>query len=139
VNLVCLAGFLRIVRGALLEHFAGAILNIHPSLLPAFPGLRAPEQAIEYGVKIAGCTVHLVERGVDSGPVVMQSSVSVHDDDDAATLSERILEQEHLLYPQAVRLWSSKKLQIIGRRVVRCPTRGVDGLASSTQTSEAKN
>jgi phosphoribosylglycinamide formyltransferase-1 len=117
VDLVCLAGFMRIVGPVLLEAFPGAILNIHPSLLPSFPGLDAQRQALEHGVKVSGCTVHVVDAGVDTGPIVAQAAVAVREDDTSETLAARILEQEHRIYPQAVRLWASGGLQVRGRRV----------------------
>lgn len=119
VDLVCLAGFMRILGPALLEEFPGAILNIHPSLLPSFPGLDAQRQALEHGVKVSGCTVHLVDAGVDSGPIVAQAAVPVREDDTRETLAARILEQEHRIYPQAVRLWAAGNLRVRGRRVGR--------------------
>jgi phosphoribosylglycinamide formyltransferase-1 len=117
VDLVCLAGFMRIVGGALLDAWPAAVLNVHPSLLPSFPGLEAPRQALQHGVKVSGCTVHLVDAGVDSGPIVLQASVPVHDDDTPETLAARILEREHDLYPRAVRLWAEGRLRLEGRRV----------------------
>ena len=116
VDLVCLAGFMRIIGAPLLTAFPHAILNIHPSLLPSFPGLAAPRQALEHGVKLAGCTVHFVDAGVDSGPIVLQACVPVHEDDSEATLAARILEQEHQIYARAVRLWAEGRLQVRGRR-----------------------
>lgn len=103
VELVCLAGLMRVLKGPLLDAFPGRILNIHPSLLPSFPGLDAQKQAIEYGVKVSGCTVHYVDRGVDTGPILLQSPVRVKPADDIESLSGRILDAEHLLYPRAVR------------------------------------
>lgn len=117
VDLVCLAGFMRIVGGELLRAFPGAVLNIHPSLLPSFPGLEAQRQAFEHGAKVTGCTVHLVDAGVDTGPIILQAAVPVHEEDTPATLAARILEQEHELYARAVRLWAEGRLQIEGRRV----------------------
>jgi len=118
VDLVCLAGFMRIVRGPLLERFADAILNIHPSLLPSFPGLRAPQQALEHGVRISGCTVHFVDSGIDTGPILLQAAVPVVDTDTVESLTARIQEEEHRIYPQAVRLWASGDVRIDNRRVV---------------------
>ncbi len=118
VGLVCLAGFMRILGGAFVRAFAGRILNIHPSLLPAFPGLAAQRQALEYGVKIAGATVHLVDEGVDTGPIVLQASVPVLPEDTEASLGARILAAEHRLYPEAIRLFATGRLRIIGRRVL---------------------
>ncbi len=104
VELVCLAGLMRVLKGPLLDAFPGRILNIHPSLLPSFPGLDAQGQAIRHGVKVSGCTVHYVDRGVDTGPILLQTPVRVKPCDDRESLSERILRAEHLLYPKAVRL-----------------------------------
>lgn len=117
IGLVCLAGLMRILKGPLLESFEGRILNIHPSLLPSFPGLRSQAQALDYGVRISGCTVHYVDRGTDTGPVLIQNAIDVLDTDDADSLSARILEQEHLTYPEAVRLHCGGRLRINGRHV----------------------
>ena len=117
VGLVCLAGFMRVLGAAFVQAFAGRILNIHPSLLPAFPGLGAQRQALDYGVKIAGATVHLVDEGVDTGPIVLQASVPVLPGDTEASLSARILAEEHRLYPEAIRLFAMGRLRIVGRRV----------------------
>jgi phosphoribosylglycinamide formyltransferase 1 len=121
VGLVCLAGFMRLLGPAFVAAWAGRILNIHPSLLPAFPGLAPQRQALEHGVRVAGATVHFVDEGVDSGPIVLQEAVPVAADDTEATLSARILTTEHRLYPQAIRLFAEGQLQIIGRRVVIRP------------------
>lgn len=102
VDMVALAGFMRIISPAFLSRFPGKVINIHPSLLPAFPGLDAQKQALEYGVKISGCTVHYVDEGVDTGPIIIQSAVPVLPGDTVERLSERILEQEHIIYPKAV-------------------------------------
>jgi phosphoribosylglycinamide formyltransferase-1 len=118
VDLVCQAGFMRILSPAYVRAFAGRALNIHPSLLPAFPGLHAQRQALEHGVKVAGATVHFVEEGVDSGPIVLQASVPVHADDTEESLSARILAEEHRLYPEAIRLFAEGRLAIVGRRVI---------------------
>jgi phosphoribosylglycinamide formyltransferase-1 len=117
VDLVCLAGFMRIIGRPLLEAFPGAILNIHPSLLPSFPGLAAQKQALEHGVKVAGCSVHFVDAGVDSGPLVAQAAVEVDEGDTPESLAARILAREHVLYPRAVRLWATGRLLLEGRRV----------------------
>jgi phosphoribosylglycinamide formyltransferase 1 len=117
VELVCLAGFMRLIGPALLAAFPNAILNIHPSLLPAFPGLDAQRQALDYGVKVSGATVHLVTGELDGGPIVVQSAVHVLPDDTEATLSSRILEQEHRLYPAAVALMLSGRWRLEGRRL----------------------
>lgn len=118
VDLVCLAGFMRILTPGFVRAWAGRVLNIHPGLLPAFPGLAAQRQALEYGVKIAGATVHFVDEGVDTGPIVLQASVPVLPDDTEASLSARILVEEHRLYPEAIRLFAEGRLTIRGRRVI---------------------
>lgn len=117
VGLVCLAGYMRILSGAFVAHFAGRLLNIHPSLLPAFPGLRPHRQALEHGVKVSGATVHFVDEGVDTGPIVLQAAVPVRVEDTETTLSDRILVEEHRLYPEAVRLFALGRLEIRGRLV----------------------
>jgi phosphoribosylglycinamide formyltransferase-1 len=118
VDLVCLAGYLRIVREPLLSAFAGRMMNIHPSLLPAFKGLDAQQQALDYGVKVSGCTVHFVSAGLDDGPIILQATVPVLGDDTVATLRDRILEQEHRIYPEAIKLFAEGRLRVNGRRVV---------------------
>lgn len=119
VVLVCLAGFMRLVGPALLDAFPNAVLNIHPSLLPAFPGIDAQRQALQYGVKVSGATVHLVTGELDGGPIVLQAAVPVEDEDTEASLAARILAQEHQLYPAAVALMLSGRWRIEGRRVSR--------------------
>lgn len=116
-GLVCLAGFMRIISPEFVRHYKARILNIHPALLPSFPGLHAQKQAIEYGVKVSGCTVHFVDEGVDSGPVILQKTIPVMEGDSEETLSARILEQEHQVYPEAVRLFSEGRLKVEGRKV----------------------
>ena len=118
VEVVVLAGFMRIVKSGLLGRFQNRVLNIHPALLPAFPGIAAWKQALDYGAKIAGCTVHFVDSGTDTGPIIIQKSVIVHDDDTAESLHARIQVQEHDAYPEALRLLASGRLHIDGRRVV---------------------
>ncbi|HVO97114.1 MAG TPA: phosphoribosylglycinamide formyltransferase [Bryobacteraceae bacterium] len=118
VDLICLAGYMRILSGYFIREFPTRILNIHPSLLPAFPGLDAQHQALEHGVKIAGCTVHFVDEGLDSGPIVAQASVPVLASDTADTLSARILIEEHRLYWKAIALVLSGRYRIEGRRVI---------------------
>lgn len=118
VRLVCLAGFMRILSPAFVRSYAGRILNVHPSLLPAFPGLGAQRQALDHGVKVSGATVHFVDEGVDTGPIVLQASVPVLPDDTEVTLAARILVQEHRLLPEAVRLFAEGRLEIAGRRVL---------------------
>jgi phosphoribosylglycinamide formyltransferase-1 len=118
VGLVCHAGYMRILSPAYIRTFAGRALNIHPSLLPAFPGVHAQRQALEHGVKVAGCTVHFADEGMDTGPIVLQAAVPVMPDDTEETLAARILEQEHRLYPEAVRLFAEDRLEIVGRRVI---------------------
>jgi len=117
VHLVCLAGYMRLVGPTLLNAFAGRIMNIHPALLPSFPGLHAQDQAWSYGVKFSGCTVHFVDDGMDTGPIILQAVVPVYDEDTPDTLTERILEQEHRVYAEAVRLYCADKLIIDGRKV----------------------
>ena len=117
VGLVCQAGFMRILSAGYVQAFAGRALNIHPSLLPAFPGLHPQRQALDHGVRVSGATVHFVEEGVDSGPIVLQESVPVEPGDTEATLLARILVAEHRLYPEAVRLFAEGRLEIVGRRV----------------------
>jgi len=119
VDLVCLAGYMRLLSPWFVQQFPRRILNIHPSLLPAFPGLEAQEQAFAYGVKIAGCTVHFVDENLDAGPIIVQAVVPVKDDDTEASLSERILTEEHRIYSEAVRIVLEGKYKIAGRRVLR--------------------
>lgn len=118
IGLIVLAGYMRIVGPTLLEAYSERMINIHPSLLPAFPGLHAQRQAVEYGVKIAGCTVHFVDGGIDSGPVILQRTVEVRADDTEDTLSARILEQEHRALPDALEWISEGRVRVDGRRVV---------------------
>ena len=115
---VCLAGYMRLLSPAFVSAFPRRIVNIHPSLLPAFPGLDAQEQALAHGVKVSGCTVHLVDEGLDSGPIVVQRTVPVLDGDTPRSLAARILEQEHLAYPEALRLLLSEPWRIEGRRLI---------------------
>lgn len=117
-NLVCLAGYMRLLSPYFVAAFPNRILNIHPSLLPAFPGLEAQRQALEYGVKFSGCTVHFVDENLDAGPIVAQAVVAVRDDDTPDTLSERILAEEHRIYTEAVRLVLSGSYRVDGRRVI---------------------
>jgi phosphoribosylglycinamide formyltransferase-1 len=119
VKLVCLAGYMRLLSPFFIRSYPNQILNIHPSLLPAFPGLAAQRQALDYGVKVAGCTVHVVDEELDHGPIVLQRTVDVRDDDTEASLSERILVEEHAAYPEAVRLFASGLVRVVGRSVVR--------------------
>jgi phosphoribosylglycinamide formyltransferase-1 len=114
---VCLAGFRRIVSPEFVRLYRMRIMNIHPALLPAFPGLHAQKQALDYGVKVSGCTVHFVDEGIDSGPVILQKAVPVIEGDSEESLSARILEQEHKLYPKAVELFCEGRIKIQGRRV----------------------
>lgn len=118
VDLVCLAGYMRLLSAEFVQAFPQRILNIHPSLLPAFPGLDAQEQALAYGVKVAGCTVHFVDEQLDHGVIILQKMVPVFDTDDAHTLSARILEQEHIAYAEAIERVLSGKYRIVGRRYV---------------------
>jgi phosphoribosylglycinamide formyltransferase-1 len=119
VDLVCLAGYMRLLSPFFVASFPNRILNIHPSLLPSFPGLESQRQALEYGVKFAGCTVHFVDENLDAGPIVLQATVPVRDDDTEETLSSRILAEEHRIYTEAVRIVLEGKYKIVGRRVVR--------------------
>ena len=116
-GLICLAGFMHIVSPEFVKTYNMRIMNIHPSLLPAFPGLHAQKQAIEYGVKVSGCTVHFVDEGVDSGPIIAQKAVPVFDSDTEESLSSRILRQEHKLYPKSVKLFAEGKIMVKGRKV----------------------
>jgi phosphoribosylglycinamide formyltransferase-1 len=118
VELVLLAGYMKIVTPVLVNAFANRMMNVHPSLLPAFPGLDVQKKAIEWGCKLAGCTVHFVTEGVDEGPIILQAAVPVLDDDTPETLAARILEQEHKIYPRAVQLFAEGRLRVEGRRVV---------------------
>jgi phosphoribosylglycinamide formyltransferase-1 len=119
VDLVCLAGYMRLLSPVFLEAFPQQVLNIHPSLLPAFPGLDAQRQALEYGVQVSGCTVHFVDEHLDHGVIIIQRSVSVMPDDDEHSLAQRILEQEHIAYSEAIRMVLSGEYEISGRRYVK--------------------
>ena len=121
IKIVALAGFMRLLSPYFLEQFSGEVMNIHPSLLPAFRGLHAQKQALEYGVKVSGCTVHFVDEGMDTGPIILQESVPVYDDDDEDSLAARILKKEHQIYPQALKLYATGRLQKKGRRVKILP------------------
>jgi phosphoribosylglycinamide formyltransferase-1 len=121
VDLVVLAGFMRILKGEFLRAFAQRVINIHPSLLPSFPGLEAWRQALDYGVKVTGCTVHFVDQGVDSGPIIAQATVPVLDHDTAESLHARIQEAEHRLYPEAIRALAENRITVTGRRVCARP------------------
>jgi phosphoribosylglycinamide formyltransferase-1 len=118
VDFVCLAGFMRLLSAEFIRQFPNRILNIHPSLLPAFPGLDAQHQALEYGVKITGCTVHFVDEELDAGPILIQAPVPVLAGDDVDTLSARILKEEHRIYAEALRMVLSGRFRIVGRRVI---------------------
>jgi phosphoribosylglycinamide formyltransferase 1 len=119
VDLICLAGYMRLLSPWFVQQFPRHILNIHPSLLPAFPGLEAQEQAFAYGVKVSGCTVHFVDEELDHGPIIVQRAVEVLDTDNERTLAERILEQEHIAYTEAINIVLEGKFEIIGRRLMR--------------------
>lgn len=116
-GLVCLAGFMRIISPYFIKEYKNKILNIHPALLPAFPGLDAQKQAMEFGAKYSGCTVHFVDEGVDTGPIIIQEIVKISNNDTEKTLTKKILAKEHEIYPKAVELFAKKKLSIKGRRV----------------------
>jgi phosphoribosylglycinamide formyltransferase 1 len=118
VDLVCLAGYMRLLSPFFVASFPSRILNIHPSLLPSFPGLESQRQALEYGVKLAGCTVHFVDENLDAGPIILQAAVPVKDDDTEESLSARILQQEHTIYSEAVKIVLEQKFKIEGRRVL---------------------
>lgn len=117
-GLVCLAGFMRILSPQFVNEYKNKILNIHPALLPSFPGLRAQDQAVKYGAKYSGCTVHFVDSDVDTGPIILQAVVKLKNNDTEETLSKRILEKEHKIYPEAVRLFAQGKIKISGRRTI---------------------
>ena len=119
IDLVCLAGFMRILGKKFIDAFSGKIINIHPSLLPAFPGLNVQEKALQHGVRFSGCTVHFVNEEVDGGAIISQAVVPILDADDTQSLSDRILEQEHIIYPEAIRLIIEDRLELSGQRVVR--------------------
>jgi phosphoribosylglycinamide formyltransferase-1 len=123
VDLVCLAGFMRLLSASFVRAFPRRILNIHPSLLPAFPGLDAQKQALEHGVKITGCTVHLVDEFLDAGPIVLQAAVPVLDEDTVDSLSARILKEEHRIYSEAIRIMLGENFRIEGRRVIAATPR----------------
>jgi phosphoribosylglycinamide formyltransferase-1 len=125
VDLVCLAGYMRLLSPYFVQSFPQRILNIHPSLLPSFPGLESQRQALEYGVKFAGCTVHFVDENLDAGPIILQSVVPVLDSDTPDTLSEKILREEHRIYSQAVKIVLEGRLKIEGRRVIQLATQPV--------------
>jgi phosphoribosylglycinamide formyltransferase-1 len=115
-GLICLAGFMRIMSPEFIRYYKGKVLNIHPAILPSFPGLHSQRQALEYGVKYSGCTVHFVDEGVDTGPIILQAVVKVKDSDTEESLAKRILKQEHKIYPKAVKLVAKGKIKIVGRR-----------------------
>ncbi len=115
-EIVAMAGFMRILGSAFLDAFSGRVLNIHPSLLPAFPGLHVHEQVLEHGARFSGCTVHLVTEELDAGPIILQAAVPVEQGDTPDTLAARVLEQEHRLYPEAVRLFAEQRVRVVGRR-----------------------
>ena len=124
IDLVVLAGFMRIITAVMLHAFPHRIINIHPALLPAFPGLNVQQQAIDYGARFSGCTVHFVDGGVDTGPVIIQAAVPIHPEDTADKLAQRILEQEHRIYPQAIQWIAEGRVSVDGRKVVIAASRG---------------
>ncbi len=136
VELVCLAGYMRLVGKTMLDAYPNRVMNIHPALLPAFPGLHGQRQALEYGVRFSGCTVHFVDEGCDTGPIILQAVVPVLDTDTEETLAERILEQEHRIYPEAIRLFAEGRLRIEGRRVL---IEGCRGEAEGKSDSSSEN
>ncbi len=115
-GLVCLAGFMRIISPEFVKKYKNRIINIHPALLPAFPGLNSQKQALEYGAKVSGCSVHFVDSGTDTGPVIIQAVVKINEKDTKETLSKKILKEEHRIYPEAVNLFARKKIKVSGRR-----------------------
>lgn len=117
-GLVCLAGFMRIISPEFVKKYKNRIINIHPALLPAFPGLNSQKQALEYGAKVSGCSVHFVDAGMDTGPVIIQAVVKVKEKDSEESLSKRILKEEHRIYPEAVNLFARKKIKVSGRRTI---------------------
>jgi phosphoribosylglycinamide formyltransferase-1 len=117
-GLICLAGFMRIMSPEFIRYYKDKILNIHPAILPSFSGLHSQKQALEYGVKYSGCTVHFVDEGVDTGPIILQSIVKVKDGDTEEKLAKRILKQEHKIYPEAVKLFAKGKIKIVGRKTI---------------------
>jgi phosphoribosylglycinamide formyltransferase-1 len=125
VDLVCLAGYMRLLSPAFVAAFRGRILNIHPSLLPAFPGLESQRQALEHGAKFSGCTVHFVDENLDAGPIILQAAVPIRDDDTPETLSERVLKEEHRIYTEAVRIVLEGRYRMDGRRVLTNLAAGV--------------
>ena len=121
VELVCLAGYMRLLSAWFVQQFPNRVLNIHPALLPSFPGLEGQKQAVEYGVKVSGCTVHFVDEQLDHGAIIVQRAVPVYDSDDEHTLADRILEQEHIAYSEAIRIVLEGNYEIVGRRMLRRP------------------
>ena len=119
IDLICLAGYMKLLSPEFVDEFKGKIINIHPALLPSFPGLHVQKKALEYGVKYSGATVHFVDEDCDTGPIIIQAVVPVKDDDTEETLSARILEQEHKIYPEAIKMIAEGKLRLEGRRVIR--------------------
>jgi len=115
-GLICLAGFMRIMSPEFIRHFKDRIMNIHPAILPSFPGLHSQKQALDHGVRYSGCTVHFVDEGVDTGPIILQAVVKVKDDDTEETLSKRILAKEHMIYAEAVKLFAQGRIKIVGRK-----------------------
>lgn len=117
-GLICLAGFMRIMSPEFIRHFKGRVINIHPALLPSFPGLHSQRQAVDYGIKYSGCTVHFANEGVDTGPIIIQAVVKVNDNDTEESLAKRILAQEHKIYPKAVKLFAERRIKIMGRKAI---------------------
>ena len=137
VELVCLAGFMRLITPSFLRAFENKVLNIHPSLLPSFPGLHAVRQALDAGVRVSGCTVHVVDEGTDSGPIVIQAAVPVLDGDSEESLAARILVQEHRCYPRAISLWAQGRVHLEGRRVrIDGPRPAGAGVVSSPELTD---
>lgn len=138
VDLVILAGFMRLLTPAFIKAFPLKILNIHPALLPAFPGLHVQKKAVEYGVKFSGCTVHMVDEGVDTGPIVIQAVVPVHDDDTEEALAKRILKEEHRIYPQAIQFFAEGRIEVKGRKVIIKGQPTIEGMLENPQVEILK-
>ncbi|HET6200581.1 MAG: phosphoribosylglycinamide formyltransferase [Candidatus Acidiferrales bacterium] len=137
IDLVCLAGYMRLISPYFVQAFRGRILNVHPSLLPAFPGLESQRQALEHGAKFAGCTVHFVDETLDAGPIILQSAVPIRDDDTVESLSERILAEEHRIYSEAVRIVLEGRFHIEGRRVIILSDAPMQDLAKANVAKNA--
>lgn len=140
IDLICLAGYLQVLQPKFVKKYRGKIMNIHPAILPAFPAtIHAQKEAVEYGVKVSGCTVHFVDEGIDTGPIIIQAAVPVKDDDTEETLSKRILEFEHIIYPKAIKMFSENRLEIKRRKVIVKRKMSVEVLARNSLNTETVN